>query len=256
MSSITSFTSSFINSTKFKGIDISKLSAHLHSLTADTFEKSTGDAIFSRATFEKAKDMVIKTILGSNPKESCVLINDDKIIYQAVGAAHEVGFGDEKLFSLLDNPKNKIALIHSHPTMLKNGSSHPVSYGDFVNLNAHQAERSIYAINSLGEYSMLQKQGNTRPSIFKVKEYERKYENELIDALTGEDKELLRKHWTAPSGNHVLTQEEIKKLEQEYEELRNKESVVCATRDATHNFWLKYASELGVRYDTNFSCFK
>ena len=256
MLSITSFANSFIDKSKFKGIDISKLSAQLHSLTADTFEKTSGDAIFSRATFEKAKDMVIKTILGSNPKESLVLINDDKIIYHTVGATHEVGFGDKTLFSLLDNPKNRIALVHSHPIMLKDGSSHPVSYGDFVNLNSHEAERSIYAINSLGEYSMLQKQGNARPSIFKVREYEQKYENELIDALSGEDSKLLKKHWTSPSSNHTLTQEEIKQLEKEYEELRNKESVVRATRDATHNFWLKYAPELGVKYDTNFSCFR
>lgn len=76
----------------------------------------------------------IASSIINNPKESLVLINDDKIIYHAVGATYEVGFDDKNLFSLLD------------PIML-----HPISYGDFVNLNSHEAERSIYAINSLGE---------------------------------------------------------------------------------------------------------
>lgn len=234
--------------------ELSKVAARLNTLDADKFEKTSGDAIFSQATFKKAKDMVVETILGNEPKESLVFVKDDKIMHHVIGETHKIEVDDVSR-ALLDDANNKIAVIHSHPIVMIDGSAHPVSYSDFSVINDRPGARSIYAINSLGEYSMLQKQGNARPSVLKVIEYEEKYEQELVEALTGEDKEFMKKCLFGPQEGVELTQEEKEQLEKEFEEFRNKESVVQATRKCLHNFWLKYASELGLRYETNYSCF-
>ena len=224
----------------------------MRQLESDTFEKTTGDAVFFAKTFEKAKNIVIKSIMGNQPKESCVYVMDNQIIHYELGGAHNVELS-KTMRELLDNPKNRIAVIHSHPSQLKDGYSAPISYGDFINLNSHEGERSIYAINSLGEYSVLKKIGNARPSIFKVHDFKQLCINAELSGLQEQDIKLIKKH-PLFSGKEI-TEEERKEIEKKAEELFKGEDYIIASRLAIHNFWRENASKLNVQYETNFSCF-
>ena len=97
MSSINSITSKVINELQIPKTSFAKISnigAQLRELEQDTFEKMSENATFSKATFEKAKDIVMETITGAKPKESLVYIMDDKIIHHELGDMSSVKITD------------------------------------------------------------------------------------------------------------------------------------------------------------------
>lgn len=249
-----------IETSKFFCDKTSTLSAQLSELTKDTFEKISENAVFSKATFEKAKDIVIETIAGANPKESCVYVMDDKIIHYELGDIDSIHITDT-MNALLNNPKNRIAIIHSHPQNL-GPSTMPVSYQDFMAINDCEAARSIYAINKQGEYSLLEKASKQRPSFLKVLNYETKNYNEAGCTKLYEDilSDRLDEIKSLMPENSILSEDLILVLEslaKKDSELASKLSYLAGQEALEqHKFWLKYAPELGLKYDTNYSCFK
>ena len=224
MSSINSITSKVINELQIPKTSFAKISnigAQLRELEQDTFEKMSENATFSKATFEKAKDIVMETITGAKPKES---------------------------------------LVYSHPGNF-GASTMPVSYQDFASINSYEAARSIYAINKQGEYSLLEKVGKQRPSALKVLNYEVKNYNEtnsqelyekMLYSKFDEIKSLLPENPTEEDLYFAF-----RLLAEKDPQFASKLSYVEMQEAlAQHNFWLKYASELGMKYDTNYSCFK
>ena len=262
MSSINSITSKVINELQIPKTSFAKISNigdQLRELEQDTFEKMSENATFSKATFEKAKDIVMETITGAKPKESLVYIMDDKIIHHELGDMSSVKITDT-MKELLNNPKNRIAVVHSHPGNF-GASTMPVSYQDFASINSYEAARSIYAINKQGEYSLLEKVGKQRPSALKVLNYEVKNYNEtnsqelyekMLYSKFDEIKSLLPEN---PTEEDLYLA--FRLLAEKDPQFASKLSYVEMQEAlAQHNFWLKYASELGMKYDTNYSCFK
>ena len=193
----------------------------------DIFQKSyTG--IFSSSTFEKAKEIVMRSILLDNPKESLVLVMNDKIIYQKLGEKHSVHI-PKFVNQTLDNPSNKIAIIHSHPDNL-NGMTSSLSFIDFKLLAFSDGVESIYAINSKGEYAMLKKNSDFRSKGSKYLKYEKIYKSYIKKSETEQENAL-------------------KNASLEYGKANN------AILSSEHKFWKKYAKKLGVKYKTNFSYF-
>ncbi len=51
--------------------------------------------LLSRQTFEKARDIVIQSLFDKEPKESIVLIRNDKILFYGKGDEFEAEIPDE-----------------------------------------------------------------------------------------------------------------------------------------------------------------
>ncbi|MBR2068934.1 MAG: hypothetical protein IJ877_04145 [Candidatus Gastranaerophilales bacterium] len=224
-------------------------------LDRDTFLRSENVPLISALTFDRVKRLVMDSILSSEPKESVAFVMDDEIIDFELGDEYEVEISDD-MEEVLNDSANQIIVIHSHPSILKDKSAHPISYADFEHLYSYEGEKSIYAINALGEYSMLQKKDKKMPSVLKVCEYAKKHEQMIVQILKGKDRKIMQEYLDLINNEtSQYSKEETERIEAEFEKLRKKEYVAKLQRNALHNFWLQNADKLGVLYHTNYSCF-
>jgi len=219
----------------------------------DIFEKTCKDAVFSQKTFDEAKNIVMQSILSPSPKESAVYIKDDAIIYLTTGDLDGVHI-DDNMNKMLSSLRNRIALVHSHPTKVFGGAM-PVSLADFMVLNSCPALRSVYAINADGEYSLLKKAGNRRPGFLKIITLEDLYWDEFRD--------YAQKLSCPVAQEFVETRSVLNKIgksDAEKEALYEKFNLIVDDMadkgygaDFVHQFWQKHSMELGVQYETNFN---
>ena len=245
------------NSLPVKESPLSIISKYVSMPSYDTFEKTDSSVIFTDKTFQKAKDIVIQSILDENPKESMVFIMNDKLVYQAIGENTYVAPSKYAL-NLLDNPKNSIAILHSHPDLAEFGNYAPsLSFNDFNILILSKGAKNIYAINSKGEYAMLEKTDDTKVSKKRIERFEKLYNEELkkgnilFDSLQQEITDGM-----SIISENLFKGENIENLDEITQQINRKieyANRVSVSRE--HNFWLNYAHMFDLKYDTDFSYF-
>ncbi len=227
----------------------------------DIFEKSC-DVIFSKETFEKAKNIVAKTVRGNDPKESVAIIMNNKIIYQGLGGETSVNVPKE-IQKFLYDPKNKIAILHSHPAIQKHFTQ-SFSFKDYYSLITSQGVKKMYVVNSNGEYALFEKINNQRPENKTISKYKKLYYDSMQEAvdLANEYLKFMEKiHAELKAGSEKLNNSDIKyskeqleyftKLGEKYHELSDLRAKVVVK--ASHDFWDKHAKDLNVKYRANFS---
>lgn len=248
----------------FKGAIKPSSFTGIQKLQYDTFSrgitKTVGnikESIVNTDVFQKAKNYVMQSILSDTPKESMVVIQNGKIISSCEGTLNDVDFADN-VSELINKKGQNLAIVHSHPKS-KHQMTTPISFGDYETLVSYQGIDSIYAINNNGEYSGLiklpekiQEFSDSAIITDKVKEYENKYWQEfqeILDAETRKEYQHLRKRMQNPSSimDCIEAFNDFNAFIMRIKE-ENK-SVI----QFVHNFWQKYASELGLKYETNYS---
>lgn len=243
------------NSCSFTGIQ--KLQCDIFSKRTDKTTGSFKESITNTEVFQKAKNYVMRSILSDAPKESMVVIQNGKIISSCEGTFASVDFADD-VCELINKKGQNFIIVHSHPKS-KHQMTTPVSFGDYETLVSYQGIDSVYAINSNGEYSGLIKLpermkefSDSATVANKVEEYENKYWQEFLGILDDETKEEylhLRKRMQNPSSIMECI-ETFKDFDAFIKRIQEENKGVI---QFVHNFWQKYASELGLKYETNYS---
>ena len=245
------------NSLPVRENPLSVFSKYVSMPSYDVFEKSDNGIMLSDKTFQKAKDIVILSILEENPTESMVFVMNDKLVYQAKGESTYVKPSKYAL-NLLDNPQNSIAIIHSHPNLSNVGNYAPsLSFNDFNILVLSKGAKSIYAINSDGEYAMLEKSGKNKISQAKISRFEKFYDNELKkkNAQISKLKEEVS-HGMDRIDERISNGGKIENIDEIMQEMSRKMDYVNRVSiSREHNFWINYASLFNLKYDTDFSYF-
>ncbi len=223
----------------------------------DLFEKSKNGKTFSDETFQKAKNIVMQSILEENPKESMVFILNDRIVYQEIGEKSYVT-PSKCALSLIDNPENQVVMIHSHPNLPEFGNYAPsLSFDDFNFLILSKGAKSIYAINSKGEFAALEKMGDTKVSQKRISKFEKMYKDELKQKsmlFIRQNEEIYR---LADEINEKLARgekiENLDKLIRDIQEKTDYTNRMVISKE--HNFWQNHSHLFNLKYDTNFSYF-
>lgn len=240
-----------IQKTRFK--NYSKAPSNL-AFKGDTFEKST-KCDMSKETFEKAKNLVMETILCDDPKESAVLVQDDKIMFHVTGNTRSI-FLDPSTQHLIYNPDNNIIFIHSHPKRDNGGM--PVSIDDCVSLLWQGGVKSVYAINHKGEYSMLAKTLK-KLDANALQQFDKNYEYEtcLIDSFEDEterkDYENFLKRYKNAANKIYEEGDNIDKVLLDYRNYMQKIAEAQKTPQILHQFWQENAPKIDLVYETNYS---
>ncbi len=233
----------------------------LDSIADDTFQRTLQipesiikDRIDEK-TFNNARNFVMKSINGANPKEGIVIINNGKIVASKVCSAHFGSISGDKILRLAKNPKNNISVIHSHPKT-SYGNTMPISYGDFETLNKYPGLKTMYAIDANGNYSLLRKTRKEKISDSAVKnmlknQYLSGYVN-WMNKIDDPDCENLVDLYKYLKFEFNGTEKQKLELLDEFSKLQ--ESIDDAGYAAGYidSFWKKYADKLGVFYETNF----
>jgi len=236
---------SFVNKLNFKGNEI-KPEFKLPETEEDVFVKSSGYSPFSKETFGKAISTVIPSVLSDDPKESITLIvNDDTFGYN-VGDRKSVKMTEE-MEQIAKDPEQSVTAVHSHADSFKKGVANPVSVEDLGVLSSRPGLKRIYAVNSKGEYSMLEKTGDYIPSKETIESYASLIQDLIKQSLSPEGKEKLAQiEWN-------LTMDRNDENIKAFDDFIVSEDMALAEAKGVHKFWQQYAPELGVKYETNYT---
>jgi hypothetical protein len=201
--------------------------SHLDPLTFKSifikkFEKAFGS--FEEA-YQYAKTTAIRALNSDNPYEHMIVINSKgQVLKEIIGDKKEVRITKYlKLFDLAEDT----FLIHGHP------SSTPISIQDFNVLN-FIASKEIIAFNKKGEHSLLRK---TNHYVQLTKEQLLDYNFKYLKEVLGITKTKLKN-----KRKSTLDIEKILSLQHTPKGIKR-----------IHEFWKKYAKELNLEYETNYS---
>lgn len=237
----------FVKNIYFKG-NVDYRPSKLPELKSDTFERTTESPLFSNETFNTAIETVKKTALGNEPKESLTLIVNDSVFGHEIGDIHSVQLSEE--MENIANSLDGIVAVHSHTASTDSGLANPVSLEDFVKLVGHSGLERVYSINPSGEYSVLKKVNVDYPITPDIyNDCLDKLDDEVINVLNEDDKAYYLKLLEEKNMPWANTGEVVQKLR----DFRESDAFRQATLFGTHNFWVKYASNLGLDYETNYS---
>lgn len=215
-----------------------------------------------------AKNRAVEALKTDKPYEHLILIDKktNKVIGEYKGTSQEV---NEGVLGMLKS-NSRVSQVHGHPTMfLKDGKpvTSPVSWPDFVAVN-HKGEE-IFAYNIRGEYSVIRKQpGYIKLPDDKIQYYEQKYMQLLNKKFVETRKSLFPKEFEG-----IKTLEDFEKkclelsktlkdkkrrneIDKQLQKLLTEFNESFDVIEAVHEFWKKYADEMGLIYKTNFSYLK
>lgn len=205
----------------------------------------------SEKTFNKAKKFVMKSVNGPYPKESLVIINNDKIEDMIVCNAHS-GSMSIKALKLVNNQNNNIALIHSHP---KTGAytTCPPSLGDWDTLNKYPGIKSMYVISADGEYALLRKISNKTLSEDETDKVIGKFMLGYIDYLRKMNIPACRECVNLfEYGSDIVSRgANPSNVSKRFGELVEKIDHAGLTVDYVDGFWKKFGDKLNVIYESN-----
>lgn len=196
-----------------------------------------------------AKQQILPRLNTGDSHEYAVAIDIDcnRVLREFVGRRDSVGVDVPEML----NPKNKIALVHGHPNFDGYSCTNTVSWKDFLHMNSHPGEHKCIALNSDGEYSLLEKLENAKPlDKNQIDEFEELHLNYWMENLSEDAKKALSK----------LSLELADKTEEEASvylplvtSILNKSRHTPEYAVANHKFWSENAESIGVKYKTNYS---
>ncbi len=251
------------NNVNFTGIKIPKFQPSSimpkikEALPADMFCKQQSvpqslieDGI-SEKTYNKAKKLLMKTVKDIYPKESMLIIKNDKIVDYRVCTSSGGNLTDN-MRRLCLNPDNKIILMHSHP---KTGADTtcPPSIGDWDTLNKYPGMKSLYVISADGEYAVLRKINSAglpdKEANNEIGRFMFGYTNYLDKMNMPVCNELVQLfNWGT---DMVSMGADSKALSNRFVNLANNIDHAGLTVDYVDGFWKKFGDKLNVTYESN-----
>ena len=205
-----------------------------------------------RELLRYARGRCIEPLKGKKPYEHLVIIDPKtkRVLGEYKGNSECISEG----LAGLVTPKEAI-IVHGHPTqIIKNGQklAMPVSLNDAFSLGAKGRKgKVVYAFDEQGYFSLLRKKPDFKPlTPEQIKHYEKLYDSfigrRFVKRIRKEKNvwEILKIAFSflTKKGRQKI----LDKINTPTEELR---------RDI-HDFWKKYANEMGFVYRTNFSYLK
>ncbi len=221
-----------------------------------------------------AKERIVAALKSISPHEYSVGgdMKTKRIIAEHRGNSKSVRSG------YYDNIKCDISM-HGHPTrVVLDGKkvTTPISLQDAFSLSFLPSHKQEIAFNELGEYSLLKKKPRFVPLTPEREKYYKKLYTEHLgqakasSSMPKEIMDILRQYMPEEFSN-VSTAAEVyqkcktinikekipkEKLEEICRIIENHEPEVDIRKiRAIHEFWKKYADEMGFIYRTNYSCF-
>lgn len=251
------------NNVNFTGIKIPKFQPSSimpkikEALPADMFCKQQSvpqslieDGI-SEKTYNKAKKLLMKTVKDIYPKESMLIIKNDKIVDYRVCTSSGGNLTDN-MRRLCLNPDNKIILMHSHP---KTGADTtcPPSIGDWDTLNKYPGMKSLYVVSADGEYAVLRKMGSKGLTEYETDKAIGRFMLGYIDNLRKIDMPACREcvNLFEYGSDFVSEGANPSSLSRRFGEHISNIDHAGLTVDYVDGFWKKFGDKLNVTYESN-----